>query len=103
VVVAEKRGKSALVVHAGGDEPDALSLAGAVVPIDRPPLEFWIARSDVAARWLESGAGSGPQGRHLCSTLVSVSALPPSAAGTPPVELPCSLKSQSIATELLVG
>jgi hypothetical protein len=103
VVVAEKRGKGALVVHADGDEPDALSLAGAVVPIDRPPLEFWISRSDVAARWLESGAGSGPQGRHLCSTLVSVSALPPSAAVTPPVELPCSLKSQSIATELLVG
>ena len=102
VLFAERRGKGALVVPAEGNHlPDARLFPAAILPLAAPPRDLWVARAELARKWL-AGDIEAP-GHHLCSTSVSVSRLSRAASADPPLRLPRSERERAITAELVIG
>jgi len=103
-VAAERRGKGAVVAIADRDPiRDARLLPGAVVPIREPADDFWIARSEAVARWLDGLPDNEGEGRHVCSTFVSVSTLAAGVVTEQPLTIPRNAQDRAVTIERLAG
>ncbi|HET6943435.1 MAG TPA: hypothetical protein VFH89_14875 [Sphingomicrobium sp.] len=84
-------------------EGEAGRLWRTVYSVARPPRDLWIARFSSLPEWLRSGLR--PQdlsGQHLCTTLVTASALPREGHRTTRIRPP-ALKDGALQSEALYG
>jgi hypothetical protein len=70
----------------------------------RPPRDLWIARSNIARRWLQRAGPMGPnEGFHVCTSLVTASYIAVRSQIPAHLRPPASSELQSLRSAVLVG